>query len=266
METPSQSHPNPQQLADLSALADGSLAAERGPEVEAMIAASAELQELFTREQQASDALRQLREHDRAPLALKQRIDAARPSQRARRRQRLSYAGALAGGLAVIALVLVLALPGGTPGSPSFARAAALGTRPAVAPAPGPAGDDPQGSIAQNVGNVYFPDWTKSERLNTVGRRSDRIAGRTAVTVFYAGPRSPARIAYTIVSAPQISSPNAQQLTVRGLSLRKLKLDGRTVVTWVERHHTCILSAAGTSPKLLEDLAVAEWQRDAAAA
>src|SRR5438874_10279143 len=101
------------QLADLSALADGSLDPSRRDDVQAWIASSPELSAMYERERRTVEILHRARAADRAPLALRERIEAQRPKARARARRRLGLGGALATGLALFALALVLILPSG---------------------------------------------------------------------------------------------------------------------------------------------------------
>jgi anti-sigma factor RsiW len=246
-----ESEPTPQQLAELSALADGSLPAERRPAVRSMIAASPELSGRFEREQWVVDALRELGERERAPLRLRQQLEAARPTPRARRTRRISYGFAVAGGLAVIALVLVLALPGGTPGAPSLASAAVLGTRTSTQSAPRPAATNPY-SLNQAVGGLAFPNWSP-QGWTAFGQRADRLGGHRAVTVFYR--RGSEQIAYTILAAPPLQRPEAPIRVLSGLRLQRVELGGRTVVTWRRGASTCVLSGDTVAAGELEFLA-----------
>ena len=68
------------ELAELSALADGTLDPARRVEVEARIAASPELSALYERERRVVAALHQARATERAPDQLRARIEAARPT------------------------------------------------------------------------------------------------------------------------------------------------------------------------------------------
>src|SRR5438067_11559644 len=103
-----QRKPTAAELADLSALADGTLDPGRRADVEARIAGSPELSALYERERRVVAALHQARASDRAPDRLRARIEAARPSRTVVLRRRVGYAGSLAGALAAIALALVL--------------------------------------------------------------------------------------------------------------------------------------------------------------
>lgn len=246
------------QLADLSALADGTLDPGRREDVEARITASPELSALYERERRAVEILHRARS-ERAPLALRERIEAQRPGARQRARRRVAWGGALATGLAALALALALILPSGTPGAPSVSQAAALALRGAAAPAPTPNPDYPGLKLAQNVGDVYFPDWTRKFGYRPVGQRVDTINGRKAVTVFY--QRGSERVAYTIVSAPALRQPTAPVVTLNATQLRTLNLGGREVVTWRRDNHTCVLSSAAALP-VSELHLLAAWDND----
>jgi anti-sigma factor RsiW len=251
------------QLADLSALADGSLDPARRDDVQAWIAASPELSALYERERRAVEILHRARTADRAPLALRERIEAQRPSARVRTRRRLGLGGALATGLAVIALALVLILPSGTPGAPSVSQAASLALRGAAAPAPTPDPDAPNAKLQRKVGDVYFPNWTQQFHWRAVGQRVDHINGRLAVTVYY--QRGHERVAYTIVSAPALAAPAATITRLNNTELRTLNLSQRHVVTWRRGNHTCVLSgSSGLPASLLQRLAA--WSGESTSA
>ncbi len=241
------------ELADLSALADGTLDPARRGAVQAQISSSPELSALYERERRVAELLRQARATDRAPAGLRRRIEAQRPSRGVVLGWRVGYGGALAGALAAIVLALVLILPAGTPGAPSVSQAAALGVRAPTAPAPGPDPSAPAVKLGRNIQDVYFPNWNSNFRWRAVGQRSDRLDGRSALTVYY--QRHGHRIAYTIVSAPTLAAPAASVKVVYGIALRTLKLDGRLVVTWRRDGHTCVLSGAGVSAAELQRLA-----------
>jgi hypothetical protein len=242
-----------QQIADLSALADGTLDPARRPEVEAWIASSPALTARFERERGVVALLHRARESDRAPAGLRARIEAARPSRAVRTRRRLIYGGSLAGAIAVIALALVLVLPSGTPGAPSLSQAASLALRGPSGPAPAPDPSHPGVNLGQSVGLLYFPDWSKRFGWYAVGQRIDTINGRKAVTVYYQWHGR--RIAYTIVAAPALKVPSAKVVLLNGTALRTLRLDGRLVVTWRRLDHTCVLSGAGVRALELQQLA-----------
>jgi hypothetical protein len=247
------SEPTAKELSDLSALADGTLDPARREEVESWIARSPELSALYERERRVVGLLHEFRAADRAPMALRARIDAARPSARVRTRRRMVYSGAFAGALAAIALALVLVLPAGTPGAPSVSQAAGLAGLGPAAPAPASDPTAPGLKLGQTVGDVYFPDWSRRFGWRAVGERTDRINGRIAVTVYYQWHGK--RLGYTIVGAPALAAPSASVRELNGTELRTLTVGGRLVVTWRRANQTCVLSGAGVPVSELQRLA-----------
>ena len=257
---PSADHmkPTSAELADLSALADDTLDPARRPEVEARIAASPELRALYERERRVVSALHQARAADRAPAALRARIEASRPKRATAARRRFAYAGGLAGALAAIALALALVLPGGTPGAPSVSDAAALAARGPTQPAPAPDPAHPQATLNQSVGEVYFPNWTKDFHWKAVGARTDSLNGHRAVTVYYDWRGR--RVAYTIVDGT-LSQPAGQDVLVKNTAMRTFTLGGHPGITWRKSGDTCILlvvSGNNVRPGRLEKLAGSE--------
>ena len=251
----------PEELSEIAQLADGTLDPARRDEVRRRIDASPELTAAYEREQRVVALLQRARATERAPAALRARIEAQRPSAAARRRRRIGYATALSGALAAVLLAIVLVLPGGTPGAPSLSQAAALATRGIAAPAPAPDPDNPGAQLNRNVENVYFPNWASAFGWKAVGQRFDRIGGRPAMTVYYEWRGE--LIAYTIVGAPALKQPAAQVSTRDGVQLRTLTINGRLVVTWRRANHTCILSGTAVPPQYLQ--ALAAWKAPSAA-
>jgi hypothetical protein len=241
------------ELADVSALADGTIEPARRPEVEARVAASPELRALYDRERRAVEMLHRAAVSERAPARLRARIEAQRPKPAARARQRIGYGSALVGALAVVALALALILPGGTPGAPSLSRAAALATLGATEPAPAPNPSAPKVKLGYGVDDVYFPNWQHRFGARAVGQRTDGLGGRRAVTVYYNWRGK--LLAYTIVDRPALSQPAAPVISMHGIELRTLTLNGRQVVTWQRTGHTCVLSGEGISAARLRKLA-----------
>src|SRR5450755_502045 len=243
-------HPSPAQLAELSALADGSLEPARQPAVEAWIESSPELVELYERERAAVGVLRQAAV-ERAPARLRLRIQSQRVSPP--RRSRVVGYGALAGALAAAAVAVALVLPGGAPESPSVSQAAGLALRGPSAPAPPPDSADPRAKLADRFQEVYFPNYSATLGWRAVGLRSDRLDGRPTETIYY--QRRDALVAYTIVGSPALSPPSGLVTRLNGFELRAYSLAGRTVVTWQRAGHTCMLSAARVPLQMLEQLA-----------
>lgn len=244
--------PSPRTLAELSALADGTLAPERAGAVRQLIASSPDLRERYEQERRAVDALHAIR-GDRAPAGLRMRIDERQRAPR-RRRRPLMYGGVLA--TAVVVAALVLLLPNGTPGAPSVSQAAALSLRGPVLGPPAAFGRPPGDMLHQDVQDIYFPNLSRSFGWQASGQRIDRIDGRMAKTVYYL--RDGRQIAYTILAAPALKWPTTRTYVVERTHLQSFRTDGRLVVTWRRAGHTCVLSAQGVSAAELSNLAARE--------
>ena len=236
---------------DLTALADGSLPASRRPRVERAVAASSELQSDLTAQRRALAALSDAA-HERAPSALRARLELARDPHLTRRHPRRQWT-AIPAAAAVAAAVIVLTVGGGPAGAPTVAAAATLSGRAPLHPAGAASGSELRWPTASGLS---FPAWARRFDFVATGARTDRLGGRLATTVFYA--RGDQQIAYTIVSGrPLAAGAAARESTWDGTRLESFAASGRVVVTWLRSGHTCVLSG---SPGLL-----AELQRLAAA-
>lgn len=252
----SEAEPDPKILAELSALADGSLTPDRADDVRARIALSPELTERYERERQAVLALRELRA-DQAPAALRFAIEDRRHRVPTRRRRAL-FSGVLATATVVAVALIVLLLPAGSPGAPSISQAAALALRgpTGIAPAVNPRH---QSLLRLDVQETYFPNWSGWFGWAAVGHRVDRFNGQTAVTVYY--KRDGQEIAYTILASPPLPwEKGARALHLDGINLQSFTVNGRMVVTWRRGGHTCILSGARANRAELAKLA--GWNAD----
>lgn len=242
-----------EELAELSALADGTLDPARRAEAEARIADSPELRKLYQREREVVGALRATAASERAPARLRERIESARAPAKPRTRLRAGLAGAVTVAVAGAAVAVALVLPAGTPGSPSVSQAAALSLRGPARPPPKPDDKRPRVKLDRDVQDVYFPNWSPSFGWRAIGQRSDRLDGRKAVTIYYQSRGM--LLAYTIVSAPALRQPASPTTQLGGIQFRTLELGGRVVVTWRRTGHTCVLSGVGVSPTMVRQLA-----------
>jgi anti-sigma factor RsiW len=242
--------PDPRAVADLSALADGTLDPDRVSAVRELIARSPELSRRYEAERRAVNALRAVRA-DRAPAQL--RIAVTGPRRQARRsRSRLIYVGALSTAVAAAVAALVLLLPGGAPGAPSVSQAAALALRGPVMSAPA---KHPGVKLNQDVEEVYFPDWSRLG-WHAVGQRIDRLGGHRAVTVYYEWQGK--RVAYTILAAPALPWPGNQTRVMHGIEFQSLVSGSRQIITWRRTGHTCVLS--GSRIPVSELARLAAWK------
>jgi Anti-sigma-K factor rskA, C-terminal len=99
-----------EEVAELAALADGSLSPERRAPLEARVAASPELADRLAEQQQAVELARSAVEGVEAPEALRARIDAERRLPRVSTSRRLVLTGVAAAAVAVAALAVGLAV------------------------------------------------------------------------------------------------------------------------------------------------------------
>jgi hypothetical protein len=249
-DQPFEAEPDRRILAELSALADGTLEPRRAVEVRELIAASPELGERYERERRAVLALQSL-SADRAPANLRFAIETKRRRTPARR-GRLLYGGALAASVAAVVALLVLLLPGGSPGAPSISQAAALALRGSALNAPLP-NRQREDTLSADVGLLYFPNWSRRFHWHAVGQRVDRLGGHLAVTVYYR--KDHRQIAYTILASPPLSWTDSRMRHLDGIELQSFTMRGRLVVTWRRGGHTCVLSGEGVSTAELAKLA-----------
>jgi anti-sigma factor RsiW len=235
------------EMAELSALADGTLPAERRAAVEARVAASPELQELLERQRRTVAAARAL-PSEPVPASLRTAVETARPARRERPRwfaARVATAGAIAVAIAVFASVVLTE----GPGTPTVAEAARLADETPGGPAPPRSADNPT-RLAAAVEGVAFPDLLRSYGWRAVGVRRGEVDGRDATTVFY--EKGGRRIAYVVVAGDALPWPSEGESTTRGgVRYQTLREDGRLLVTWRRLGHTCVLVGPAPPDELL---------------
>ena len=242
------------QMAELCALADGTLPAERRVAVEAWVSGSPELQALLER-QRRSLAATQAAASEPVPPSLSATVEAM---VRARRRPvgrrllpQLAFAGAAA---TVVAVALIVAVGGGTSG-PTVADAAALAALPPSGPPPGHA-QSGGAQLAVGVEGVKFPDLARAYGWRAVGVRKGTVGDRNATVVYY--QKGGRRIAYAIVSGTALPTLAASATSVhRGVEYDALRLAGHPAVTWQRVGHTCVLIGATSSRELMT---LASWR------
>jgi hypothetical protein len=195
-----------------------------------------------------------------APQSLRESIERERERAAARARApfwRRHRAGlALAGTAAVALVVAVIALQADESSTePSLASVSATASLTPIEAAPRPVGGTPP-ELDANVENLVFPDWKAKFGWEAVGRRDDTLSGRTVTTVFYRNPDG-ARLGYAVVSGDAVDAePPGREVTRDGKTYHVASRGERTIVTWEQQGHTCVIAAPAAVPTTrLVDLA-----------
>jgi hypothetical protein len=242
-----------EQMAELCALADGTLPPERRAAVEEWVASSPALQELLERQRRSLAATR-APANESLPPALRASVEAevaGRRRDRSRWLPRLAFGG-VAAAVATVGLVFVL---GGGPATPTVADAAELAALPPSGPAPARLEGSPT-QLAADVEGVRFPDFRRPYAWRAGGVRAGSVDGREATVVYYR--KGGRRIAYVIVSGAGLPPPSGAEATVRrGVEYRALRAEGQPAVTWRRVGHTCVLTGEASRAELL---ALASWR------
>jgi hypothetical protein len=239
---------------DLAALADGSLAPERRESVLEQVRRAPELQAALDEQRHAVRLIGAV--EMRAPAALRAQVQAMiAPRCRGRvfAAPRLGMAAAVAAALAVAAVAV--GLSGGGASSLGVQQAVALTLSPATMGAPAESRTR-RSQLAVSVGGVAFPYWKERFGWRSSGARSDRIDGRSVMTVFYADARG-RRIGYAIVSGPAWATYGGTLKWRAGVPYWLLTHDGAAVVVWPRGGHLCVVSGRGVNARTL--LRLAGW-------
>jgi hypothetical protein len=161
---------------------------------------------------------------------------------------------AVAGVAAICAAVVigVVGIGGGSSG-PTIPAAAGLAFAPSTGAAPAARNAK---LLDVSYGGVTYPNYAKFS-VPATGRRTDRIGGRPALTVFYRLPNG-TRLSYTVFSGKAVPLPrDARTVTFEGVPLREFSTSsGLSVVTLVRFGRTCVL-AAPVKPAVVLGLAAA---------
>lgn len=238
---------------ELAALADGSLAPKRREQAHARVRDSRELQAALAEQQRAVELTGAV--EVRAPASLHRQVEGMMRNARGRRfaTARAGFVAAAAAALAAIAVTI--ALSGGASSGFSVQRAAALTLSPATTTAP-TEDDAHRAQLTASVDGVPFPYWEERFGWRGSGARSDRLAGRSVMTVFYSNAEG-RRIGYAIASGRAPITHGGTVIERWGVSYRVLNQDGATVVSWQRAGHLCVVSGRGVSARTL--LSLASW-------
>jgi hypothetical protein len=191
----------------------------------------------------------------RAPLQLRERLEAQRSKPVRQPRRRWALGGSLTAAAAAVVAAIVVATGGGV-GAPTVAQAAQLALRAPTASAPAVDPSHPS-QLKRSIAGVTYPSWQDRFPWKASGVREDTINGRRAMTVFYANP-SHTRIGYTIVAGKALDEPAGPSVTQGAERYVVLDRGARRIVTWRRSGHTCVLSGPRSVPadRLL---ALASW-------
>jgi hypothetical protein len=194
-----------------------------------------------------------------APQSLRESIQRERERSAARARTpfwRGRRLGLALAGIAATLLVAVIALQAGESSTePTLANVTAAARLDATKPAPRSIGGTPP-NLDARVDDLVFPDWKAKFGWQAVGRRDDTLSGRSVTTVVYRNPDG-ARLGYAVVSGDEldVESPG-RPVTRDGKTYHVARAGGRTIVTWTQQGHTCVIAAPATVPSTrLVDLA-----------
>jgi hypothetical protein len=194
-----------------------------------------------------------------APQSLREAVERERERAAARtrapfwRRRRLGLA--LAGVAAALVVAVIALQAGDTTTEPTLAKVTAAARLDATMPAPSSIGGTPP-NLDARVDNLVFPDWKAKFGWEAVGRRDDTLSGRTVTTVLYRNPDG-ARLGYAVVAGDELDAePPGREVMRDGKSYHVARADGRTIVTWEQQGHTCVIAAPAVVPSTkLVDLA-----------
>lgn len=238
---------------DLTCLADGTLDSSRAERLGRLLVGWPELQVHLREQRRAVAAVREAGRIERAPVSVRVRHQALARHQSVARRSRRPGLTLPLGVVGAGAVLGMLAALSGGQATLTVAQAATIAVRPATA-AVGEPRDHAAPLPGVRAAGLTFPYWEDRFGWHATGTRVDRLDGRVLTTVFYR--RGASDIAYTIVTGPVLAQGARASTTNRGgTALTTSRSAGRTVVTWVRRGHTCVLSGRGVPQGALQSLA-----------
>jgi hypothetical protein len=192
----------------------------------------------------------------RAPQSLREGIEHQRSRAQAPfwRRHRLMAVAAGAAAVALIAGVTAVIVENESP-EPALPELYATAEEPPNAAAPPAIGGTPP-VLDAAVGALEFPDWREKFAWRAVGRRDSDLGDRGVTTVYYRNPEG-TRLSYAVADGrPLGGDPAGRRIEHRGDTYDVARNDRRTIVTWTQQGHTCVIVAPSEVPRsTLVDLA-----------
>ena len=197
----------------------------------------------------------------RAPQSLREGIERDRERAAARaqapfwRRHRWGLAATGAAATALVALAIALETGSNENADPSLTKVYSTARLDPTQAAPAPRGGTPP-VIDAKVGALEFPDWQEKFGWKAVGRRDSNVSGRPVTTVFYRNPDG-ARLGYAVVAGDPVGGhPAGRQVTRKRNTYHVARGGKRTIVTWTQQGHTCVIVApSAVQQSSLVDLA-----------
>lgn len=187
----------------------------------------------------------------RAPQSLREEIERtrARSSERAPLWRRHLRGLVAAGGVAVVLAAVAIALQARSSlDDASYSSVETAARLTPAAPAPASLGGSPP-VLDARVGALEFPDWEASFDWTAVGRRDEDVSGRSVTTVYYRNPEG-VRLGYAVVAGEPLGGDPPGRRVVRDGNSYDVRDDGgRTVVTWTQQGHTCLIVASSKVPR-----------------
>ena len=212
----------------------------------------AELAAALDEQRRAMTLIRGAAAEVRAPLALRERLEADRASARGARAPAAAGSRSRSPAPPPRRCCSRSCSPGRA--APTLEEAAAFARSAARPPAPGARGRRPK-LLAVEQDGVAFPEWAEKFGWEATGTHTGEIDGRDATTVYYEKDGQDARLHDRRRRRARRPRRRAHDRR-RGHAGQLFRTDdGRPAATWERDGHTCVLSGAGVPDDKLAELA-----------
>ncbi len=244
--------------AELARLADGSLPAARQAELQAELQRSPALTGALAEQQRAISLVRAI--DVPAPDSLRRWLESQIPEEQPEKRRRrwaaprFAFPAAIGVAVAAVAAAVVIAIGGGS-SDPTLGQAAHAALAASTMPAPTEAGAM---TLDVSSAGIPFPYWGETVGWEANGARSDSLAGRRALTVYYRDMDGARRVGYTIVTGPPVPVRGGLTVTSHGIPYTLKRVGPARLITWLRNGHTCVIAGQGVTYRTLLRLATAD--------